>query len=513
MKKLHLLLTLLILSSTTILSQDGALDTTFANNGIFSTNGNFQYSLLDLSIDNSNNIYISGNVINSDGTTSVKVIKLLPEGELDTSFGNAGFATIHYNPWWYVSKTIILESGKIALVGRISSNSNDIIVVRLNSDGSIDNSFGNNGRFIFDSGNGNDQAFTIVEQNSKLIIGGVVQPYSEYALLRLTEDGILDTTFGNNGLTAVGFGYREEIRDLIIDDSGNIVTCGHSRNTNNPYWNLDDLTILKFNNNGFLDSSFGDNGIVVVPGLDNERAYSIQYFQNSYYVTGQKDFADTAGSATVIVKINQNGVLDNSFNNDGKLFIIPIGGDFHGVYHGGYSSIIQNDNKLIVGGSWLYFGNPGLYEIRFNRITSNGVFDPEFGDNGISHFNLDASEVSNRALSKQFDNKFLALGLDYDENILLTRHNINQTLSTNDVNLDNVDFIVYPNPTEGELNINALNENSYKIAIVNSLGKLTNEFTFKSTISRLDLSHLESGVYFLKITSENATSIKKIVVK
>jgi uncharacterized delta-60 repeat protein len=521
MKTKAILITLLILNSPILFAQDGALDTTFANNGIFSTYWNFfsgYQLLLDLSVDNSNSIYISGNVTNSNGSTSVKLIKLLPDGELDTTFGDAGFATIHYSPRWFVSKTIILESGKIALVGSITSNLNDIIVVRLNSDGSIDQSFGNNGRFIYDGGHGSDQAFAIVEQDSKLIIGGYVTnkirpswAYSSYSLIRLTADGVLDTTFGNNGHAEFpNVGEWQEIKDLLIDDSGNIVVCGYRGDVSAPYYNRDDPTILKLNDNGILDMNFGDNGVLEIPYGEIDIAESIQYIENSYYITGQIRNVDNQQFDVFIVKTDQNGALDNSFNNDGKLVIDDEGG----LYQGGYSSIIQNDNKLIVGGSYRnpFIGTP-VFEIRFHRLTSSGNLDPEFGDNGVGHFDLDAPQINTHALSRQFDNKFLSLGLDNNNHILLTRHNINQALFTNDESFDSGVFKVYPNPTKGELNVSSLDESGYKALIFNTLGKLTDKFNFSNSMNKIDISHLKPGVYFIKLTSESANTVKKIVVK
>ena len=106
-----------LMASSFVFSQDGDLDLSFANNGVYNpTNLNFHGSLLDLSVDSSNNIFISGNVVNTDGSKSIMVIKLLPNGSIDTNFGNSGYSYIHYNPTAYVSKNIVLENGKIILV-------------------------------------------------------------------------------------------------------------------------------------------------------------------------------------------------------------------------------------------------------------------------------------------------------------------------------------------------------------------------------------------------------------
>ena len=294
-------------------SQDGDLDTTFADNGIFQLlNKTFDPSLIDLSVDNSNNIIISGTVINSDNTESVNLIKLLPDGELDLNFGNNGYAMIHYNPWWSVSKSIFLENGKIVLVGTINSNSGDIIVVKLNSDGTLDTSFGTNGRFILDFDSRPDRGFTIAENNGSLIVGGYVTNNlgnKDFALVKILTNGVLDTSFGDNGLASFNFDIaNEEIRDLLVTESGEIYACGSNEDDNSSnnggYGGNYDFSILKLNQNGDLVNDFGDNGRLIFSAGNKEKAYSIKQVSNSFMVIGTTDDVSFDRFGAHIIKIN-----------------------------------------------------------------------------------------------------------------------------------------------------------------------------------------------------------------
>lgn len=509
MVRITLIFTLLF--SSFVFSQDGELDLSFANNGIYNpTNLNFTGSLLDLSVDSSNNIYISGNVVNSDDSKSIIIIKLLPDGEIDNSFGNNGSARVHYSPTAFVSKNIILENGKIILVGWINSNTNDFLIIGLNSDGSLDQDFGDNGRLIIDSGYGDDKAFAVAEYNNSLFVGGYFRNQegkSDFSITKLNMNGVLDLSFGENGIAKLNVPTkRGEIKDFLITDTGDIVATGKLRIDSNPYYSKDNFAIVKFDQNGNAVSSFGNSGLAIIPIPDgNQIAYSIKKFENSYYVTGSQFDDDIFENYVIVTKINNDGDIDLSFGTDG---ILKFGAGRYGFFYGGYSSILQDNNKLIIGG--LFVGSDGD-GTAYKRINSDGTLDQDFGTNGTIIFDFFSPEFSDKSLLKQFDDKYLSLGIDMGNHLFLTRHNIDQSLSVKDSEINNLDYSLYPNPATDELFIKRPTSGLVTGNLFDITGKLILNFTLNNQESRVKVENLAAGIYFLEISDSKNTFVKKII--
>ena len=500
-----------LLVSTLVFSQDGELDLSFADNGIFNpSNLNFHRSLLDLSVDSSNNIFISGNVVNTDGSKSIMVIKLLPNGSIDTNFGNSGYSYIHYNPTAYVSKNIVLENGKIILVGWLSSNTNDFLIIGLNADGSLDSNFGDNGRVTIDSGFGDDRAFTIAEHNNALFIGGQLwneADKNDFSVVKLDLNGNLDSSFGINGIARLSVPKQKGfIYDLLITDSGNIVACGKIQNDSRPYYDRDDLAVLKFDANGNVDSSFGNNGFFTIIEYEDDQANSIKKHDDFFYVTGHVYQVDTDRIWVIVIKLDEYGALDMSFGTNGQLRFHGLGYDQ--FYFGGYSSIIQDDAKLIIGGT---MNDPR--GIVYKRINSDGTMDQNFGTEGSILFDFPFLWWSNRALSKQFDDKFLSLSLDEDFNLFMTRHNIDQSLSIHEEEISNQEYLVYPNPASQQLFIKKPTGKTANGILYDITGKLISKFPLNDFENKIDVSNIASGIYFMEISNIDNSVVKKIVIE
>ncbi|NGX83045.1 T9SS type A sorting domain-containing protein [Aequorivita sp. KMM 9714] len=508
MKK-YILIFILLLSSF-VFSQDGELDLSFANNGIYNpTNLNYAGSLLDLSVDSSNNIFISGNVVNSDGTKSIMVIKLLPHGEIDTSFANNGYSYVNFNPTAFVSKNIVLENGKIILVGRIRTNNNDILIVRLDSDGTLDSSFGINGRVTIDSGFGDDRGMAVVEYNNSYIIGGYLsnaQNNTDFALVRIDEYGALMTGFGNNGILQIDRDNGQDIiRDILVDDLGNILACGNTTVENWPPYDNRLFTAFKTDDSGNFDANFGDDGFVNIWLGDS--AYSLKKIDDSYFITGINFDPMSDEGKTVIAKIDSSGILENSFALNGVLIL-----EYVDYYYAGFSSLIQDNGKLIVGGPRVDFFN-GIFDLSYSRINPNGTLDVSFGNNGIASFNFLNQLDASRSLSKQFDNKFLSLGLDLNNHLFLTRHNIDQSLSINDSGIRNLNYLVYPNPVNDKLFIKRPTREPATGNLYDTTGKLILSFTLNDQENQINLENLADGIYFLEIYDTKNIIVRKVVIE
>jgi uncharacterized delta-60 repeat protein len=166
-------------------------------------------------------------------------VRYLTNGSLDPTFGNGGKVTTPVGVSDDRGSSLAIQNdGKIVLVGGSTENSSttnlDFAAVRYNTDGSLDTGFGNLGISVVPVGVGGDYAAGVVIQpNGKIVIAGQVygSPTTDYGLIRLKPDGSLDTTFGNNGkmITPVGM-YDDYCNAVALQADGKIVAAGSSTN-------------------------------------------------------------------------------------------------------------------------------------------------------------------------------------------------------------------------------------------------------------------------------------------
>ncbi len=231
------------------------------------------------------------------------------------------------------------------------------------SEGVLDTSFNGTGFVVHDNATGSnsyDVGNSIyVDRNGKIYVTGSSWNSSsknDMVIWRYNSDGSLDNTFGNNGIVvhhnAAGGNDRDEGNSIYVDNTGKIYVTGYSENSSN-----DDMVIWVYNSDGSLDNTFGNNGIVVhhnaAGGNSHDVGNSIYVDSNGkIYVTG---YSVNSGDNLdmVIWKYNSDGTLDTSFNPTGTTPGIVVhdnaaGGNYNDV---GYSIYVDNNGKIYVTGS------------------------------------------------------------------------------------------------------------------------------------------------------------------
>ena len=157
-------------------------------------------------------------------------------GLLDSEFANSGIAITNFDS--EEGNAIAIQTdGKIVVAGTYSySSGNDFMIVRYNSDGILDNTFGLNGIVTTEVGSsGNFAQALAIQGDGKIVVAGYSSNGSnnDFALVRYTPDGTIDSTFGSNGkiITPIGT-YHDHIIDVVIQSDGKIVACGISNSMN-----------------------------------------------------------------------------------------------------------------------------------------------------------------------------------------------------------------------------------------------------------------------------------------
>jgi uncharacterized delta-60 repeat protein len=218
---------------------NGIPDNTFGVSGSVTHDlGSTNESATKSIIQNDGKIIIAGNQLES--SEDVLIVRLLPDGALDLSFNTIGWINLSLSEWVdRVTDIVLLPNGKLLAIGSVSEGIGldyEIFALRLMPDGSYDNSFGTNGIARYDIGAGDDYASTVeLQPDGKALIGGGINENNKIAnedflVMRINEDGSLDQSFGNNGVvvTEISSSY-ERIIDMELQSDGMLVVAGTAK--------------------------------------------------------------------------------------------------------------------------------------------------------------------------------------------------------------------------------------------------------------------------------------------
>jgi uncharacterized delta-60 repeat protein len=218
---------------------DGSLDSTFGNAGIVTTDfgqGLESYAIAVM-IQSDGKIAIAG-----ESGYEFMVARYNSDGALDTTFGNNGFTQTNFSSNWDAPTDAVLQpNGKILVVGNsdVSNPYTNVALARYNSDGSPDQSFGDGGKTIVGSG---EVGSVALQSDGRIIVLGDDGRY--FLLVRLNEDGSLDSTFGSGGTIYTSFGSDHvQAKDLAFQPDGKVVAGGYSQT---PYYKNSDFALTRY---------------------------------------------------------------------------------------------------------------------------------------------------------------------------------------------------------------------------------------------------------------------------
>ncbi|MBV5303192.1 MAG: DUF4347 domain-containing protein, partial [Chlorobium sp.] len=323
------------------------------------------------------------------------------EGSLDTTLSSDGKLTTDFGGSDFGNSVALQPDGKILLAG--SSNGN-FAVVRYNPNGSLDTSFGFNGRVTTDFGSLEDYGYSItVQSDGKILLAGSSD--GDFALARYNSDGSLDTTFSSYGKFTTDFGGPDYGYSVVLQPDGKILLAGTSSC---------DFALARYNSDGSLDTSFNYDGKLATDFGDYDFGYSV-----TVQTDGKILVAGSSNSDFALARYNSDGSLDTTLSFDGKLTT-----DFGG-YDSGYSVTVQPDGKILVAGL-TGFGNGDFDVARYN---SNGALDSTFGSDGKVTTDFGGGWDGCYSLALLSDGKILVAGLSGDD-FALARYNGDGSLDT-----------------------------------------------------------------------------------
>lgn len=364
----------------------------------------------------------------------------------DTSFNGTGYSiqTIVPHPHYSLGNSFAIQSdGKIVLAGDVVRNSqqDEFGLVRINTDGTLDTSFGTNGVVIAMLGSNSDSIRKVrIQPDGKILLAGrswAVGSASNIMLVRYNSNGTLDTTFNSTGYVTynVSGASEEYAGDIALQPDGKIVVVGDSIPS---FGAPGKILVMRFNANGTLDTTFdGDGVLLITTPAGGAAGQVIVLSDGKLLVTGYRN--DGAKPNFVLMRLNSDGTSDTSFGTGGST-TTSVSSDANYIS----STDRQSDGKIVVVGSNYIarysadgildtsFGTggktrvPSVYETNFIRVTAgdkilvssrgayrftaDGVLDTHFNNGGFRHMGIINLTCFSSAIEIQTDGKLLIGG-------------------------------------------------------------------------------------------------------
>ena len=334
------------------------------------------------------------------GGNGFSVVLLNPDGSLDTAFGGDGKVEVVVASVNDSATAVVFDaSGRIVVAGIAQA---DFAVARLNPDGTLDTSFAGDGtQQVTIVPGGFDLAHALaIDGAGRILIGGSsdlgLGGLHDFALIRLTATGALDTSFGGDGIVTTAFGaFGEEIRGVVVQPDGKIVAGGEAYVSN---W---DFGFARYLEDGSLDATFDGDGRTTVDFGSQDRPGGIALAGGGKIVAGGYS-GPCCTDDFVAARLNVDGSLDPSFGGDGRSDRVDLGGrDL------AYDLVVDPSDRVVLVGSKEAAGD---FDWGIVRFAADGTLDTGFATNGIAPSPFATGFARAYGAALQTDGKFVVAG-------------------------------------------------------------------------------------------------------
>ncbi|MBK8812729.1 MAG: VCBS repeat-containing protein [Acidobacteria bacterium] len=397
---------------------DGSLDSSFNLSGSVSLL-NAMATAFAVRIQPDGKIVVVGSVFTGQ-FSDFAVIRLNSNGTFDSTFDDDGIVATSINARNDVAFAVSIQSdGKIVVAGS-DENPNlslfrEFAVVRYNSDGSLDSSFGFGGKKTTLLTASSEARAVALQPDGKIVVAGAGEHLA--GVVRYNLDGTLDSTFDGDGIATLS---SYSAYSIALQTDGKIVLGGSPTSGNI------DLTVIRFNTDGSLDTTFDGDGIARAP--ENFGTH----ISNAIVIgAGEKITAvGEALSEFIAVRFNSDGSLDTNFGNSGKASAV-----FNVQRVDANGAAIAPDGRLVIAG---FVQKPNsATDFALARFNLGGNLDLTFGSGGMTTNDIGDGEVYTMAVAVQSDGKIVTAGRHFipdsvsaNWNFAISRYNANGSLDT-----------------------------------------------------------------------------------
>ncbi|HQU81907.1 MAG TPA: delta-60 repeat domain-containing protein [Pyrinomonadaceae bacterium] len=388
-------------------------------------------------------VTIHGSAIQADGkiiavgnkSSIPTVVRYNVDGSLDYGFGTNG-SVFGDTTYGIFNSVVVQEDGKIVAAGRSDNNA---FVIRLNTNGTFDNSFSGDGKLMITFGTDFYstvlESVTIAQNTGKIVVAGTIfydsqdNPCvqgSNLVFARINSNGTLDTTFDGNGKKAIDLRCRDVLTSTTVNPTNGKIAFTTEGNG--------DFEVGMLNENGSFDTGFGGTGLVETDfngtTYSHDRATSVAFqrwatnvggilFWTTRLVVGGTAY----GSSTTVydwglARYKLDGTPDTAFNGDGK-----VRKALSYQYESVESLKIDSQQRIVTAGRRTWNNTNDFAVVRFTR---DGEFDNAFGNGGKVYTKFYANGAHTGSVpydvSLAPDGKIVAVGGGSNLNAIMARY-------------------------------------------------------------------------------------------
>ncbi len=387
----------------------GSLDTTFGKDGKVRA---------QIGVDG---IAVRGLVVQADGRVligglsekDVVVARLTVDGATDTTYGAQGKVTADLKTdgtsSYDVAEGIALApNGSAVIAGWTTNPTSNYALARFSTAGGLDTSFDTSGYVVtpftpMPTWNGDVLGLAVVVQpDGKPVFGGKILEMGGYhhpVIARFKTTGALDDTFGSNDTgwfsrqAYVGAAPLDSSDDecaaLALAPGDKIVGAGTTEQGGRRFF------VVRLDNKGKLDASFGSGGFTQIPFPKDATAHSVHTLPDGrVLVTGVTD------AKMVVARLDANGLLDTAFGGSGKV-IVDVGAPVADI---SVRSVLDPSGRVVLSAA-----TGADNDVVIARVLENGTVDTSFGSGGIFVAKLGAhGNPANVRIALQPDGRIIA---------------------------------------------------------------------------------------------------------
>lgn len=392
-------------------AQPGALDLSFNGTGYVVAPVNNLDVGQKILVQDDQKILAIGFSFDAIYTARAYAFRYLPDGTLDPTFATNGVFSYELGQEADLYSAVLTTEGKILLAGSTYADGQySLLLMQLQPDGALDNSFGINGVL--------DQSISVVAEIAEDIAydvtldasGNILVCGSTYSadtvrrpfVARFTPMGVLDTSFGVDGIAsipvlAVG---GSAFKGIVVQPDGKIVSSGYFGNS--ELWYV--MLVVRFNADGSLDPTFGDTGVVKYNyGSVDDEGDDLKLTADGSFLVAGVTATQSYNYSALLAKFTSAGVLDTTFGNAGTVEEDLNTFDFAS------NVAVQPDGRIVMAGS-SGVGPPGAFDLAVWKYMADGTPDPTFGTDGLAQHVIPEYSTMIYGMGIQADGKILISG-------------------------------------------------------------------------------------------------------
>jgi uncharacterized delta-60 repeat protein len=495
-------------------AQNGVLDASFNSTGKVNSSNETANSIC---VDKDMKTLVLGHDRNSS-TKNIFLSRYNSNGTLDNSFGSAGQFNYDINTDYDYGRCVkALSNGKYLICGQNSAGPYfRAFVLRVNNNGTIDNTFGKNGVLIITPNNFNCDAWAMeVSPSGSIYMAGymTISMVLKSVVWKVKPNGkSLDSSFGQTGGIWISTNnFNERLYGLDLDMANNrIALVGVSNNSSASPEGF----ICLVDTNGNSINSFNGNSIKkIVYNGNPTNLYDVCLKSNEVIVNG--NCIISSNQKALVASLNLDGTTNSAFASNG--YYADLAADYSS-----FSKILVDcKGDIYNGGNAVFNGYRSMYIL---KMKANGSIDNSFASNGIfiARFNAGFDEVI-EGMAFYSDSAIVAGGRiniagsgNVASGIMRVKYTpCNNGSSIHDlINLPVI--VLYPNPLKLNevLNIQTDLLGRIDYTIYSSEGKLVAGSSLENGETEIfETSRLAPGVYHMVMQNELLTKRLSFVVE